>query len=259
MVLLTATPAIVSAISSLPQTAEQLNNNDSKIGHVSPSTPSILSSLPRSLDEPISHASLIELSQILSAAFPACSSQYSLHNLLRGTNVYHPPPPPKPQPTAEYLASKEKLVKEQEEREYRRLLQKGHDEPSDGEDADDISPSLVLNILVSVLLCGYAGFWATRFWSNQGLRVLSSMAIGLLVGVAEVVVYAAYLRKAKDAKAKEAEKREIRVLVREAPQGTRSYSEKNAVERDVIWGRGINGGVRRRVQEKWEKRQLENS
>lgn len=256
MVVLTATPTILSAISSLPEPAKP--GHESNTGHVFPSTPPFLSSLPRSLDESISHSALIELSRTLSAAFPACSSQYSLNSLLRGTNVYYPPVPPKPQPTAEYLALKAKLLKEQEEREYKRLLQKSHDGPSDGEDVDDISPSLVLNILLSILLCGFAGFWATRFWSNQGLRVLTSMTVGIVVGIAEVVVYAAYLRKARDARAKEARKKEIRILVHEEPRGSLSRSEEVAVETDVIWGRGINGGVRRRIQEKWEKRQLED-
>lgn len=254
MVLLTTTPRILSAISNLLELPLQVSST-SKTGHNIPPTPSALSSLPRSLDEPISHSSLVNLSQTLLSALPTSGSKYTLNSLLQGTQVYVPPPPPKAKPTKEYLALKAKLLKEQEQREYDRLLQKSHPGVPDDESEDDVTPSLVLNILLSVLLCGFAAFWATRYWSNQGLRVLLGMTAGLVVGVAEVVVYAAYLRKAKDARAKEARKKEVKITAEGEPGRPRYRLRSAGIEQDIIWGKGANGGIRRRVREQWEKEQ----
>lgn len=258
MVLLTTTPRILAAISRLSQTPLK-SRPFTENGNNVPPAESVLQSLPRSLEDPVSHLSLVNLSQLLLKAFPKSGSEYHMNSLLQGTCVFFPPAPPKPKPSKEYLESKARLLREQEQREYDRLLQKTNQVELDNKSEDDLSPSLVFNILLSVLLCGFAGFWATRHWSNTGLRVLLSIVAGLVVGVAEVVVYASYLRKARDARAKEVKKKEFKVFVREEPQKSGSSAEQDHTKTDVIWGKGVNGGIRRRVREQWEREKNPNS
>lgn len=149
-----------------------------------------------------------------------------------------------------------------------------------------VTPSLVINIFMSVILCGFATFWALKNFqtpsflgwillSPSGRRdgantgggggaatrskdpvfVLIAMSVGLLVGVAETVVYAAYVRKVKYAKAAEKKVKERKEVVSSVELGgekndTRVVDDANGEE--IIWGKGVNGGVRRRVRERWE-------
>lgn len=233
MVLLTTTPRILSAVSSL-----------------SSSERSSLNKLPTSCGQPIEHSTVIALSRFAQGS--------SLNILLRGAYVYVPPPVPKPQPSAEYVALMDRLHKEQEQRQYAALVSKrAADQGSREEEKDDVSPSLVLNILLSVVMCAVAMFYLTRWWPNDGLRVMVSLSTGIVVGVAEVTVYAAYLRKVKISKRKERSKREKKELIGEY-RG--EIPEENALlststGKEEIWGRGVNGGMRRRVRERWEKEQ----
>lgn len=103
-----------------------------------------------------------------------------------------------------------------------------------------------------------------------------SLATGIAVGIAEVGVYAGYLRKVGEAKVKERRKRERKVVVAEyrgdgkgvdamgrdvdvdvdiASSGKRDavLGDKVEAERIEIWGKGVNGGMRRRIKDKWEK------
>ena len=82
-------------------------------------------------------------------------------------------------------------------------------------DHDDVTPSLVVNIFLSILLCGFAVFWATRWWNSAPARVAVSFAAALLVGVAEVGVYMGYLRRVKISREREArtQRKERRRLV----------------------------------------------
>ncbi|KIW54058.1 hypothetical protein PV05_06449 [Exophiala xenobiotica] len=237
MVLLTTTPRILSALSSLP-----------------PSTLSSLSisQLPTTPGSPIEHTTLIALSRL---SYP----QTTLNCLLRGTKVYTAPPPPKPEPSAGYIALMARLRKEQERREYASLISKRTPLDTNEEDAsekDDITPSLVFNILLSIVMCAGAMFYLTRWWRNDGLRVLVSLSTGILVGVAEVTVYAGYLRKVKLSREKERTKRETKEYIGEyTGEPVRPIDHMASVEKEEIWGRGVNGGMRRRVREKWEKEQ----
>lgn len=237
MVLLTTTPQILTAIASLPS-----NTNEE------------LSPLPTSTAIPIEHQTLIHLSQ---------STKTPLNTLLRGTRPYFPPPPPKPSPSPEYLALKARLLAEQEEREYAAFMHRQHqsaDEEADTKTSDEINPSLVLNILLSIVLCGFAVFHVTRHWHNDGLRVLVALGAGIVVGVAEVGVFAAYLKKKADAKDRERRKKEKKVviakeIVKAEDKMKKDFGsmEKPVERKEEIWGRGVNGGMRRRVREKWER------
>lgn len=94
--------------------------------------------------------------------------------------------------------------------------------------------------------------------------MLLSLFAALLVGVAEVVVYAAYLRKVREARARERKIKERKVVIGPVPDpdprddGSRGRDgggekETRITEKEEIWGRGVNGGVRRRVRERWDR------
>lgn len=105
MVLLTATPGIISAIKALPLTArEELSLAETPI-----------------LNDPISHEQLISIARRLSShpsrstntdeeddvaetvdSLTCEGSKYTLNSLLRGTKLYIPPPPPKPAPVSDF-------------------------------------------------------------------------------------------------------------------------------------------------------------
>lgn len=243
MVLLTTTPQILTLISTLP-----------------PSTPLPSNlTLPTSPSSPIDHKTLIQLSRLTHAP---------LNTLLRNTRPYVPPPPPPPQQTREYRALKAQLLAAQEQRAYDALLPtyKATTTPlfaSNSEGEDDISPSLVLNILLSIVLCAFVAFHVTRYWQNDGLRVLVALGTAVVVGVAEVVVYAGYLRAKGEARERDGKLRERKVLIGEVGGSGEVVGDGGGVGRgqgederkEEIWGRGVNGGMRRRVREKWEKEQ----
>lgn len=176
-----------------------------------------------------------------------------------------------------------------------------HDSKSSGDhqldDSDSLTPGLVLNIFLSVLLTGFSVYWAlTSFrtpdllvslvamvWrssnrtGSQGgvsepVRVLLSLLAALMVGVAEVLIYAIYLRKVERARARENRIKE-RKVVAESRTGNQHRHDKDAAnaadeavtdithdgEKEEIWGRGPNGGLRRRVRERWEEKGKEEA
>lgn len=242
---LTTTPHILEAISILPQTSDVRTKT----------------ALPTEVNAPISHEALVTISK--------CLPDYTLNSLLRGTRVYSRPPAPKPKPSPEYVALMARLRVEQEQRDYKALLaRQAYEErrallgQDPDEEKDDISPSLVLNILLSVVMCAGAAFYMTRWWPNDGVRVLVSLTTGIVVGVAEVTVYAGYLRKVDESRRKEKKLREKKEVIGEYT-GPEDAVDATGVKKDgssegeqtEIWGRGVNGGMRRRVREKWEKEQ----
>lgn len=99
--------------------------------------------------------------------------------------------------------------------------------------------------------------------ASEPVRVLLSLFVALLVGLAEVIIYAIYLGKAEDARVKEKRMRERREVVGSEWVGGRSEEAEadgqQMVDKDEekIWGRGANGGLRRRVREKWEEQEKE--
>ena len=224
MVLLKTTPAILKTCHALP-----------------PDTLT-LTELPDTAGSPISHSNLIALAK---------ASQIPLDTLLRGTSTWHPPPPPKPEPSPEYLALKAQLLADQEAREYEKLTGQSLEQK---EEEDPITPSLVFNILLSILFCAYAVFHVSKWYASDAVRVLLGLAAGLIVGISEVGIYSIYLNKVDRSKRKEKRIRERKLVLGpvESETGEKELVEKATQE---IWGRGINGGVRRRVKEKWEKEQ----
>jgi TMEM199 family protein len=240
MVLLTATPTILQALNTLP-----------------PQARSSLRDIPTEPGAPVAHSTLIQLSRLVRKH----GSGLTLDRLLRGCGIYQPPPPPKPEPSAEYVELMERLRKEQEQREYRALLSKerlatDQGGVDDSEEKDDLTPSLVFNILLSVIMCGVAMFHMTRWWTSDAIRVLVSMLVALVVGVAEVVVYAGYMRTIKRNKEKQRNLKEKKYVIGEYTGDDGEQTVTVVAEKEEIWGRGKQGGMRRRAREKWEKEQV---
>lgn len=134
--------------------------------------------------------------------------------------------------TPEYQALMARLRREEEARAYERMTnpqaaaesfaQRFPKSPYAGlfpaatqtiNDEDDITYAdvnrqlaLILNILISIVACSVAIWLAARHWSTPTRLGLSMSGSGI-VAVAEVVVYAGYLRRVKEAK--ERGKREV--------------------------------------------------
>lgn len=77
----------------------------------------------------------------------------------------------------------------------------------------DAQISLIVNVVVSIVACGGAFFLLLRYtaWSD-GIRVLASMFGALVVGLAEVVLYASFVRKVGEGKRIEKDVREVRSI-----------------------------------------------
>ncbi|KAJ5130586.1 uncharacterized protein N7515_006625 [Penicillium bovifimosum] len=259
MVQLIATERIIDALEAIPlQQREELD-------------------LPATLEiqGPISHEQLIRLASHLQQN-PALSKDTShtptvLGSLLCGTKVYVPPPPKKPEPTPEYLASKARLLALTEQESYNRLLNPTyqpniHDAyatQASGLEEDTLTISLVTSIFISVLVSGFSVYAAlTRFpapamMASEAVKVLLGLFAGVGVAVAESFLYWSYLGKVERARNKERRVRERKVVIGPVGEseegGDGDGVEVGGVEKEEIWGKGVNGGVRRRVREKWEK------
>ncbi|KAJ5188766.1 ATPase vacuolar ER assembly factor Vma12 [Penicillium cf. griseofulvum] len=255
MVLLLTTDRILAAFEAIPASRhEELD-------------------LPTTLEAqgPIAHEQLIRLASYLQTdpEYKASHTPTVLSSLLRGTKVYVPPPPKKPEPSAEYLASKARLLAATEQESYNRLLNPNyrpnadHADPhtspytSDGHiEEDTLTISLVSSVFISVIVTGFAVYAAlTRFptpeiLASEAAKVLLGLFAALGVAVAEAFLYWTYIGKVERARVKERAIRERKVVI-----GAVGEDEGVEVgrEKEEIWGKGVNGGVRRRVREKWEK------
>ncbi|KAJ5236787.1 hypothetical protein N7489_006878 [Penicillium chrysogenum] len=236
--------------------------------------------LPTTLEArgPIAHEQLIRLARCLQTDTEykehVSHSPTVLSSLLRGTKVYVPPPPKKPEPSAEYLASKARLLAATEQESYNRLLNPNyqpnpdHADPhtspytTDGHvEEDTLTISLVSSIFISVLVTGFSVYAAlTKFPTSQilaseAVKVLLGLFAALSVAVAESFLYWTYLGKVDRARVKERRLREKKVVIGAVGEENRAVDEGVEVgaDKEEIWGKGVNGGVRRRVREKWEK------
>ena len=71
--------------------------------------------------------------------------------------------------------------------------------------------TLIINVLVTIIACGIAMWLVAYHWSTPK-RLALSMSSSVVVGVAEVAIYAAYLRRLDTAKVKERRKTEKRSI-----------------------------------------------
>lgn len=82
-----------------------------------------------------------------------------------------------------------------------------------------------------------------------------SLFAALAVAVAESFLYVFYIGKIERARGKERKFKERKVFVKEVDGDAETVEDVTVSvdEKEKIWGKGVNGGVRRRVREKWEK------
>lgn len=73
--------------------------------------------------------------------------------------------------------------------------------------------ALILNILISIVACSVAIWLAARHWSTP-TRLGLSMGGSGMIGIAEVVVYAGYLRRIKEAREKGKKDVEIKEIIK---------------------------------------------
>lgn len=234
MVLLTITPAAKSAVELYNQLSD--GKHDSSLGEPLLSEPVV--------GGPVSHAQLIQVARFLRDSDVANSNDFRLDALLKGANIYVPPPKPKPQPvcfhqhvcrkhrmltqsdqTAEYTALMARLRKEEENRAYERMINpptsipEAPRIPQKDEEDDDVTYAdvnrqlaLIINVLVSIIACSVAIWIAARHWSVPQ-RMALSMFGSTTVAVAEVVIYMGYISRIKEAKQLEREKVETKEVL----------------------------------------------
>ena len=73
--------------------------------------------------------------------------------------------------------------------------------------------TLIINILVSIVACSVAIWLAARHWSTPSRLGLSMGGSGM-IGIAEVVVYAGYLRRVKEARRKGKKSVEVKEIIK---------------------------------------------
>ena len=97
--------------------------------------------------------------------------------------------------------------------------------------------ALIINVLVSIIACSVALWMVASHWSTPK-RLGLSMGGSSMVGVAEVVVYAGYIRKLKEAREKGKKRIEIKEIIKtwvigseegskDIPQVTEIYENKD--------------------------------
>lgn len=129
--------------------------------------------------------------------------------------------------TSEYKALMAQLRRDEEARSYERMinpplpvtLQGPRIGSRDVQQEDELTyadvnrqVAAIFNVLLSIVACSVAIWMAARHWSTPS-RLGLSMGGGGLVGVAEIVIYAGYLRRLLDAKQTEKKKAERKVIV----------------------------------------------
>ena len=73
--------------------------------------------------------------------------------------------------------------------------------------------ALILNILISIVACSVALWIAARHWTTPKRLGLSMGGSGM-IGIAEVVVYAGYLRRIKEAREKGKKHIEVKEIIK---------------------------------------------
>ncbi|KAL9000902.1 MAG: hypothetical protein Q9169_000657 [Polycauliona sp. 2 TL-2023] len=192
--------------------------------------------------DPITHTQAIAVSKLLKKVHGsalASSVPHHLDDLLRGSVLYHEAPKPKQEPTSEYTMLMARLRWEEDARTYERmtnppspletfgqrypnasnprLFAGSQDQSASDEDITyaDVNRqmAMIINILLSIVACSIALWLVAGQWSTPR-RLALSMGGSILVAVAEVVVYAGYLRRLQEARAKGKKQVEIKEIIK---------------------------------------------
>lgn len=111
--------------------------------------------------------------------------------------------------------------------------------------------ALIMNVLVSIVACSVAIWLAARHWSTPSRLGLSMGGSGM-VGVAEVVVYAGYIRRLKEAREKGKKQLEVKEILKTWIIG--GDEQANAVSVPVTSQRTPAEEVRKRITRSKETR-----
>ena len=103
--------------------------------------------------------------------------------------------------------------------------------------------ALIINVLVSIVACSVAIWLAARHWSTPSRLGLSMGGSGM-VGVAEVVVYAGYIRRLKEARKKGKKQIEIKEIVKTWVIG--GEEQENTMPAVGTWEQPPETGMRQR-------------
>lgn len=93
--------------------------------------------------------------------------------------------------------------------------------------------ALIINILVSIVACSVAIWIASRHWSTPS-RLGFSMGGSVLVGVGEVVVYAGYIQRMKDAREKSKKQKEVKKLISTWVIGGQAQSDDQGNIKEIV-------------------------
>lgn len=177
------------------------------------------------LHEKVEHEDLVDF-------YRSAKPCTSLLELLKSTKLVIPNKNTKNEDTPktkEFLQAMEKLRIQAQEDEYQRLVQKTEADPFklyEQKIDENYNPAkaskevrshitTIFNIFISVVSVVYA-IW---YWTNSSAymrdsyRVLLCVFAGLLILVAEVVVYMGYLNKIEEARIRERNKKEVKKVV----------------------------------------------
>lgn len=93
--------------------------------------------------------------------------------------------------------------------------------------------ALIINILVSIVACSVAIWMASRHWSTPS-RLGFSMGGSILVGVGEVVVYAGYIQRMKDAREKSKKHKEVKKIISTWVIGGQAQSDDQGNFKEIV-------------------------
>lgn len=213
------------------------------------------------IGNPISHTQVLELSKELKKNN---IEPYHLDALLRGSNIWVGPIPKPKETTSEYKALMARLRKEQEARQYQELINPTtpaqpssqnlplssaanaftstaayiEDSPDDEATYADIKRqvTLIINVLVSIVACSFALWKVSRWWSTPA-RLALSFGGSILVAVAEVAIYWAYIFKVKESIKTEKKIKEVKTVKRTwvvGPGGDEVMETRREKEPDLL-------------------------
>lgn len=167
----------------------------------------------------------------LKSFYIQCKPTSSLFDLLLITKIMLDVEVEKPErpKTKDFLNLMQALRIKEKEDQYRKLIThpSKYETLYQSDEKDDLSPAkaskdlkdqvtTIVNIIISVVSVVYAlWYWTgTSMQASLGHRVLICLFFGILVLVAEVVVYMGYLSRVEEARNKERKKKEVKKIVR---------------------------------------------
>jgi len=85
--------------------------------------------------------------------------------------------------------------------------------------------TLIFNVIVTIVACGVSIWLIARHFSAP-TRLALSMGGALIVGVAEVVIYAGYIRRLGEAKTKEKKTKEVKSISETWATGSKKMQKR---------------------------------